>query len=559
VLFKQTLLFPRQLLGRWLDLSQPKYRVSVQRNLPVKMSDGVILMGDLYRPKIQRKFPTILIRSTWGRGWDKAPFSLLYRFIAQRFAERGYNVFLQDTHQRMPSGDNHPMPHAYEGRDGRDTLRWIAGQPWFNGDLGMWGASYLGYVQWAAVLGDIPAFNALAIMPVTTATRWSTVLHPDGAFALDTAFRLQYQLASSQLPFHRLFARLLKQEAVIAKATAHLPLSAAAHLLPVAEGSGLDAVYQHTDVQSPFWQAVDFREKLAENPARVHLIAGWYDLFLRQQLDDYQVLKRAGQNPYLTIGPWHHTDPALAIYSLREALAWFDAQLLGETGRKRDQPVRIFVMGAEQWRDLLEWPPEARPVTFYLRSGELLSDIPSQNREPADEYVYDPADPTPSIGGAVINPQAGRQDNRTLEARADVIYYTTPPLDEALEIIGEPILSLYVHAGAGYTDFFGRLCSLDVQGISRNVTGGLLRVEPGIGERQADGSLRIEIRLWPTAFRFEQGQRIRLQVSSGAHPRWNRNLGTGEDVLTGTRMVTSHNIIFHDKLRPSRLRLPVVY
>jgi putative CocE/NonD family hydrolase len=366
VLFKLIALLPRQLMAHWLDLPGPKYRVGVQRNLPVKMSDGVILMGDLYRPKMQRKFPTILIRSSWGRGWDKAPFSLLYRFIAQRFAERGYNVFLQDTHQRTPSGENHPMPHAYEGRDGRDTLRWIADQPWFNGDLGMWGASYLGYTQWAAVLGDIPAFRALAIVPVTSSTRWSTVLHPDGAFALDTAFRLQYLLSSTQLPFHRLSARLLKQEAVIAKATAHLPLSEAAHLLPTAEGSGLDAVHQHTDVNSPFWQAVDYREKLAKNTTRVHLIAGWYDLFLRQQLDDYQALKRAGQNPHLTIGPLHHTDPALAIHSLREALAWFDAQLLGETGRKRDKPVRIFMMGAKKWRDLMVWPPEVHHVTFLV-------------------------------------------------------------------------------------------------------------------------------------------------------------------------------------------------
>ncbi|HEX6304083.1 MAG TPA: CocE/NonD family hydrolase [Anaerolineales bacterium] len=552
-------LLARQALARLLGLPRAKNTVTVQRDLPITMSDGLVLVGDLYSPNSQGDFPTILIRSTWGRGWDKAPFSLLYRFIAQRFAEQGFHVFLQDTHQRLPSSDDHPMPHSFEARDGKDTLRWIARQPWFNGRLGMWGASYLGYVQWAAVLGNaVPDFRALAVVPVTIATRWSTVLYPDGAFALDTAFRLQYLLAVSQLPFHKMLVRLMKQESVIACAISHLPLSEAARLLPLARGSGLDALGQHTDVDGHFWHAVDFREQLANNPARVHLIAGWYDLFLREQLDDYLALKRAGQDPCLTIGPWHHTDPRLAIYSLREARVWFDAHLRGETAKLRYAPVRIFLMGADQWRELDAWPPESQSVVFYLHPLEALSRTSPGDDLPPDEYVYDPADPTPSIGGAVINPRPGRQDNRTLEARRDVLCYTSPLLGEDLEIIGAPLLTLFVHSSSAHTDYFGRLCAVDPNGLSRNVTDGLLRVEPGVGARREDGVLKIEIPLWPTAFRFKKGQRIRLQVSSGAHARWSRNLGTGEPAHTATRLLASHNAIYHDRERASALLLPSV-
>jgi putative CocE/NonD family hydrolase len=177
--------------------------------------------------------------------------------------------------------------------------------------------------------------------------------------------------------------------------------------------------------------------------------------------------------------------------------------------------------------------------------------------EGVDNYRYDPSNPTPALGGAQFSPLAGPRDNRKLEARPDVLTFTTPPLSQPVEIIGQVRLQLYVKSSLDYTDFFGRLCDVFPNGRSINICDGLFRVRPGKVERQLDGSMCIEIDMWATAYHFKSGHRIRLQVSSGAHPRWSRNLGTG-DSITGSEMKVALQTIFHDSTHPSALILPVV-
>jgi putative CocE/NonD family hydrolase len=177
---------------------------------------------------------------------------------------------------------------------------------------------------------------------------------------------------------------------------------------------------------------------------------------------------------------------------------------------------------------------------------------------PPDSYRYDPADPTPAVGGALLAFQgAGPQDNCRLEARTDVLCYTTPSLERDLDVIGLVRLELFAWSSLGRTDFFGRLCDVYPDGRSTNICDGLFRVEPGRGQAQPDGTLRIEIDMWATAHRFRRGHRLRLQVSSGAHPRWSRNLGTGEAVATGVRMKVAEQTVYHDAAHPSALVLPV--
>jgi hypothetical protein len=225
----------------------------------------------------------------------------------------------------------------------------------------------------------------------------------------------------------------------------------------------------------------------------------------------------------------------------------------------RQKPVRLYVMGAGEWRDLDEFPPPARQTRYYLHpEGRLAPDRPPVASSP-DQYRYDPANPTPALGGALLALQgAGPLDNRPLEARPDVLCYTTSPLAQDLEAIGPVRLELFVRSSLAHTDFFGRLCDVAPDGCSTNLCDGLVRLEPGNGAIQPDGSLRVEIDLWATAHRFRQGHRLRLQVSSGAHPRWSRNLGTGEPLATGTRMAVAEQTVYHDGDHPSSLILPVI-
>jgi putative CocE/NonD family hydrolase len=175
-----------------------------------------------------------------------------------------------------------------------------------------------------------------------------------------------------------------------------------------------------------------------------------------------------------------------------------------------------------------------------------------------DQYTYDPADPTPNVGGALLSRHAGAHDNRQLEARADVLTYTTAPLTEPLEIIGPIQLTLYVQSGQAYTDFVGRLCDVQPDGRSLNICDGFFRVEPGQARRISDGTLCIEMALAPTAYRFQPGHCLRLQIASGAHPRIARNLGTGESLIRETKMVTAEQTLFHDQAHPTALTLPVL-
>lgn len=244
---------------------------------------------------------------------------------------------------------------------------------------------------------------------------------------------------------------------------------------------------------------------------------------------------------------------------LREGLIWFDVHLKGARRLLRAKPVCIYVMGADEWHELDDFPPPARETRYYLHAAGRLATDPPAAASPPDSYRHDSADPTPALGGALLAFRgAGPQDNRLLEARSDVLCYTTPPLTRAVEVIGPVGLELFVRSSLPHTDFFGRLCDVAPDGRSINICDGLFRIEPGRGEAHPDETLRIEIDLWATAHRFLRGHRLRLQVSSGAHPRWSRNLGAGEAVAAAARMAIAEQTIYLDEAHPSALVMRVV-
>jgi putative CocE/NonD family hydrolase len=562
-------LFRKKIWERAFDLPPANYQVKAENNIRLLMPDGVELATDVYRPKSNRPLPTILMRTPYGRsGMMGRPMA----FISHRFAERGYNVVCQDVRGIHGSGGEFE-PFVHEKMDGQATLEWIDAQPWSDGNVGMWGPSYLGYVQYAAAASGNVQLKAL----VPLVTQSNMVDLADNGHALDTILRWMFiidAMSAPGLPMWQRVRRVMRcevQNKALAPGFNHLPLNTADEVVLGKQVPFYQEWVEHfNNEDDAYFQIVDLKSTIVEMSQDVHFMGGWYDLFLPGLLQDYALQVAAGRSPYLTIYNWGHYDLAKQAATMREALAWFDRHLKGNENGLSLKPVRLYVMGVDEWQEFGTWPPPHQGTAYFLQgagkenghfgklsSGRLSPLNPPKNDAP-DHYRYDPADPTPNVGGALLSTDAGAVENNELEARLDVLVFTSPPLLNPVTIIGPVKARLYVQSSSQFTDFFARLCVVEKNGRSLNLCDGLLRLEPGKGEPQPDGSLYIEIDMTATAYQFQPGQYIRLQVSSGAHPRIGRNLGTGEPVLTSTRMVVQEQTLFHDAKRPSALILPVV-
>lgn len=539
-----------RLVARVLDLPKAEtHDLVIERDLQVKTADGAVLLADRYAPRGAGKLPTILVRSPYGRS---GMFGALF---GPPFAERGFQVLIQSCRGTFGSG-GFLDPFANERADGLATVAWMREQPWYSGELALIGLSYLGFVQWA-IAGEVGA-DLKAMVPHVTTSDFRDETYAGESFTLDTALSWTYLMANQEKPLlQSLWSRIVTDRA-LAPIFKQLPLSEADMR---ATGKRSDFYQQwlvHNAPGDAYWRSRGFSEAVEKVTAPIHLVGGFYDIFLPWQLRDYDVLVRAGRNPYLTIGPWVHASDDGLRTTAKESLIWLKAHLLGDRRGLRDAPVRVFVSGADMWRDFSAWPPPAaKPERWYLTAGGRLAQAPPAASEPT-RYRYDPADPTPSVAGPLLNATKGTADNRALESRPDVLTFTSDPLSRDLEVIGPVRAELHVRSSLPHTDFFARLCDVTPAGKSINVCDALLRVSPGSPAAEADGSLKITLDLWPAAHRFRRGHSLRVQVSSGAHPRFARNPGTGEPLATAIRLVAADQVVYHDAERPSSIVLSVL-
>jgi putative CocE/NonD family hydrolase len=535
------------LVGRLAKLPPAKtYAVLVERDLSVPMPDGVVLLADHYMPRDKRgsqRPPTILVRCPYGR---RGFFGLLY---GRLFAERGFGVLVQSTRGTFGSGGVFD-PYGNEHDDGLATIAWLKQQPWFSGVLGTNGPSYLGMVQWAIAADAGADIGTMAIQVSTSNFHHRT--YAGGSFGLDTALSWTHMMALQE---QRSFLSQMGARRKLQPLFAHLPLRDLDQLAIGRHSPFLQAWLEHPEPDSDYWQHRTFDTTVKDIAAPINLVGGWYDIFLPWQVRDYRLLREADKHPFLTIGPWAHASFGLMDAGVAEALTWFNAHLLGERNQLRKAPVRVFVTGQNAWRDLADWPPPgARIHRFFLQQAFGLSQD-SPGASPPDHYRYDPADPTPALSGPVLSGKSMPTDNRTLEARPDVLTYTSAPLEADLDVIGPVQAELFVRSSREHTDFFARMCDVDQRGISLNICDGLLRVQPHQPAPAADGTLPLTIDLWPTAHRFLRGHRLRLQVSSGAHPRYARNTGSGERLASATKLLVADQSIYHDPDHPSAIFL----
>ncbi|MEO5840403.1 MAG: CocE/NonD family hydrolase [Acidimicrobiales bacterium] len=290
------------------------------------------------------------------------------------------------------------------------------------------------------------------------------------------------------------------------------------------------------------------------------LVDGWHDYPLPGVCDDYCALRDAGVPVRLRIGAGGHIGGGGEGGMTDAPLEWFDTYLLERpdlvTPAVTPRRVSVHVQGeGGEWRDLDDWPPPTSVATrWYLAgNGRLATDPPASDGDP-DAYVYDPAHPTPAVGGIGML-TGGAVDNRSLESRADVLVYTSEVLDEPLTVIGPVSAELFVSSTLDHTDYFVRLCDVHPDGRSLNVCDGLQRLDPSTITRDVDGVFRVPVALWPAGHRFAAGHRVRVQVSSGAHPVYGRNLGTGEPHATATTMRSSNQRVYHEPGRLSSITL----
>jgi uncharacterized protein len=311
----------------------------------------------------------------------------------------------------------------------------------------------------------------------------------------------------------------------------------------------------HDQPGDPWWDPIDFSRNVANAPP-ASLVGGWYDIFLPWQVADYEALHAAGRTARLTIGPWTHAAPGGMAAAVRDGIDWFDTHLAGRPPT-RQAPVRLFIMGARRWVDLPSWPPPAKAQRWHLHGcGRLDRTAPSAS-DP-DRYRYDPVEPTPGIGGPSLDPRsAGPKDQRRREQRPDVLTYTSDSFAQDITVAGPLAVELWVRSSREHTDFFVRLCDVSPKGRSTNLSDGIVRVRPGEVDRDADGSFRLRIEMWPTANTFLAGHRVRLQVSSGAHPLFVRNPGSGEPLASAVNLTSADQELLHDPDHPSAITLPV--
>ena len=561
-----------------------------QPDTPVKMRDGVTLYADIYRPRSSGAFPVILMRTPYDKSADWATLPAL------RMVPRGYVVIIQDVRGRYTSeGEWYPFKH--EQADGFDTVEWAAALPYSNGKVGMMGASYVGATQMLAAIAQPPHLAAIA--PNMTASNYH-----DGWTYQGGAFEQWFdQNWTSALAQNTLQRKIVENTNALV-GTPTLPLAN----YPVFNFGQLPADTQLTAAVAPYyldwlahpdyddyWKQWSIEEHFSSLAVPMLQVGAWYDIFNGGTLRNYMGAKAHGSSDaartqqHLLIEIGGHAgfgrrigDVDFGPHATENVytdviLDWYDFLFKGIRNEfATDKPVKLFVMGANEYRQEDDWPPpQAQPTKYFLHSAGKanslrgdgsLSTAPPKS-EPSDAYLYNPATPAPTVGGPLccdeVHMEPGPRDQRSVENRDDVLIYSTPPLARDLEVTGPVTATLFVKSSAVDTDFTAKLVDVAPDGFAQDLTEGILRMRyRGSPEHSAfmnPGQIyEIALDLWATSNVFLRGHALRLEISSANFPRFDRNLNTGEEIKFARTFVSATNTILHDAQHPSVLLLPVM-
>jgi hypothetical protein len=554
---------------------QPNYPVEVRLNVKTLARDGVALSSDLYLPQAAGPFPTVLLRTPY----DNNTPAMIEK--GRRLANAGYACVIQDCRGRWDSdGDYYPFR---EGADGYDTQEWIGRQPWSSGKIGMAGGSYVGLVQWQSAPHRSQYLTCMAPR-VICCDFYSGLVYPGGAFQLNVLMSWGMRTngrTAQNIDYHN--------------------WSEAFHSLPVQEMdelAGRELAFWKDWVAHPsydaYWEGFNDEQRWGEIAAPAFNMGGWYDLYAQHTFINFNGLRQHGRTPQsrqskLIVGPWPHalsTSPrtgevdfgAPSMVDLESLeLRWFDYWLKGvPNGIVDEPPLRLFIMGSNQWRDEHEWPlARTNWQKWYLHSngqantlrGDGGLSLQPPGPETSDHFVYDPRYPVQTRGGNnCCSPHLvpwGPYDQRSVEMRGDVLCYTSEPLTEELEVTGPIQVVLYAASDGPDTDWTAKLVDVAPSGYAMNLCDGILRARYRNGFTQPvllqpNQIYEYTIDVGVTGNLFRKGHRIRLEISSSNFPRFDRNPNTGHDFGLDTVLRSAQQTVHHSQAYPSHLVLPVI-
>jgi hypothetical protein len=562
--------------------------IVVERNVEMKTRDGVTLRADIYRPAGEGPFFVLLQRTPYSKDYTAV--------FASKAVAHGFMVVAQDVRGRYTS-DGEWYTFKHESEDGYDAVEWAAALPHSNGKVGMFGGSYVGATQLLAAISHPP--HLAGICPVVTASNYhENWTYQGGAF--EQWFNESWISGLAQ----DTYSRQIREAANAVLGDRVLPL----HDFPVfniktaQDGPALTralAPYFLDWLDHPTYDSYWKQWSIEENYGKIQVpaltISAWYDIFQCGSLRNYLGLKahagndaaRNRQQLMVTIGG--HSGPGRTVGTVDfgsdaafseddTVLGWYDSLFLGKQNQfSSGKPVHIFVMGENKWRDEEAWPLERAKLTRYFlnstgkansASGDGTLSTSALDNQASDSLIYDPANPVSTVGGPLccdaVHLAPGPRDQKEVEARPDVLVYSTPPLEQDLEVTGPVTLDLFAKSSAVDTDFTAKLVDVWPNGFAQNLTEGILRARyrestTGAAKPLVPGqTYEYKIDLWSTSNVFLKGPRIRLEVSSSNFPRFDRNLNTGKDAATDSTFVKATNTILHDAAHPSALILPVV-
>jgi uncharacterized protein len=568
-------------------LRAQSYAVATEYEVEATMRDGVVLRADIYRPKSEGTFPVLLERTPYNKS-RSASFAL-------PAAARGYVVVVQDVRGRYMS-DGEWYPFKNESNDGYDTVEWAAKLPYANGKVGMYGGSYVGATQMLTAIAHPPHLAGLC--PVVTASNYH-----DGWTYQGGAFEQWFNESWTSGLAQDTLTRYAQRNTNALNGVWKLPLTSypVFEVPSTASGANLTSSLApyfvdwlaHPDYDE-YWKRWSIEEHYPDINVPMLTVAAWYDIFLGGSLRNYVGAKlrggsdaaRRGQHLLVTIGG--HAGSGRKIGDVdfgpnaefdedQLILKWYDHLFKNADNEfGATKPVRIFVMGVNQWRDEDDWPlPRAHEAIYFLHSagkanslrgdGTLSTILP--HADAADHYTYDPGNPVPTVGGPLCcdadHLKPGPRDQRPVEARDDVLVYSTLPLGQDVEVTGPVRLELFASSSAVDTDFTGKLVDVGPDGFAQNLTEGIIRARYRDSQEQPaflnpDHVVKFTVDLWATSNVFRKGHRIRLEISSSNFPRFDRNLNTGADNASGQKFVSAANTILHDAEHPSALILPLI-
>jgi putative CocE/NonD family hydrolase len=565
------------------ETQSPANRPQHTTDVSIPMRDGVVLRADILLPNAEGKFPALIYRTPYGKHFALKEYKTFEKAVA-----RGYAVIVQDVRGRYAS-DGEFVAYQNEGRDGYDTIEWAAKQPWCDGNVGTFGLSYPGAVQWLAAVENPPHLKAM--VPAMTFSTPRNFFYSGGVFDGSWLEWIWVNIAPDVRKHKNLAGPRTYEEAGETWKREHEHLQSFLPLRDLPDLKDVAPFYYEWLAHppaDPWWEWAELRKRYGRVHAAVLNLSGWYDEAYgpdgaTTNFNGLLETRKGERDPRTRtiIGPWTHGGQEKTRAGERDfgesstidydelILLWMDRYVRGiENGVEREKLVRLFVMGKNVWRDEDAWPiPHTNPATYYLRSESRSARFARLNQTAPDkpgsynEFLSDPAHPVTDSHTAY-----GAHDYHALAGRKDVLVYDTDPLPADTEVTGPIRAEIYVSADVPDIDLWVRLLDVAPDGTAFNL------MSPGLdvlrasyrGEKPQPELLKpgeiykLTLDHMLTSNVFRAGHQIRIQISGAFSPHFSRNLQTGESEIVSSKMCPAHVRIYHEPDHRSRIELPII-